>query len=146
LQYECPGESRGFRLSVCALQLAALPDARQKELQAEADRVGAFVGSASRSLPRIRYKQRAKGLGGAQNQSGGRAPAECSNSRRCKMRFRVDVNTLDGKLSFEKDAAEDAIVVAKGVAAKGSLGVTITDTADGTTYVPEDFDKLLRKA
>jgi hypothetical protein len=61
------------------------------------------------------------------------------------MRFRVDVNTRDGKLSFQKDAAVDAIEVAKGVAAKGSLGVTITDTVDGTRYVPEDFDKLLRK-
>ena len=59
------------------------------------------------------------------------------------MRFRIDVNTLDGKLSFEKESAADAVEVAKG--AKGSLGVAITDTADGTTYAPEDFDALLRK-
>ena len=61
------------------------------------------------------------------------------------MRFRVDVNSLDGKLSFEKDAVAQAVEVAKGVAEKGSLGVTITDTTDGTTYTPEDFAKLLRK-
>ena len=61
------------------------------------------------------------------------------------MRFRIDVNTLDGRLSFEKDAPADAVDVAKS-AQKGSLDVTITDTADGTTYAPEDFDKLLRKA
>ena len=61
------------------------------------------------------------------------------------MRFRIDVNTLDGRLSFEKDAPADAVEVAKG-ARKGSLGVTITDTADGTTYAPEDFDKLLKKS
>jgi hypothetical protein len=60
------------------------------------------------------------------------------------MRFRIDVNTLDGKLSFQKDKAADAVEVAKG--AKDSLGVTITDTADGMTYVPDDFDALLRKA
>ena len=59
------------------------------------------------------------------------------------MRFRIDVNTLDGKLSFQKDTAADAVEVAKG--AKDSLGVTITDTADGTTHAPEDFDALLRK-
>jgi hypothetical protein len=58
------------------------------------------------------------------------------------MRFRIDVNTLDGKLSFEKETAPDAVAVAKG--ARDSLGVTITDTADGTTYAPEDFDRLLR--
>ena len=60
------------------------------------------------------------------------------------MRFRIDVNTLDGRLSFEKEAPADAVDVAKG-AEQGSLGVTITDTADGTSYGPEDFDKLLRK-
>jgi hypothetical protein len=60
------------------------------------------------------------------------------------MRFRIDVNTLDGRLSFEKDAPADAVEVARG-AEKGSLGVTITDTVNGTTYAPEDFDKLLRK-
>jgi hypothetical protein len=60
-----------------------------------------------------------------------------------EMRYRVDVNTLDGKLSFEKESVADAVAVAKG--ATDSLGVTITDTADGTTYRPEDFDRLLRK-
>jgi hypothetical protein len=60
------------------------------------------------------------------------------------MRFRIDVNTLDGKLSFEKESAVDAVEVAKG--AQDSLGVTITDTADGTTYARQDFDALLRKA
>jgi hypothetical protein len=60
------------------------------------------------------------------------------------MRFRVDVNTLDGKLSFERQSAADAIEVARG--AKDSFGVTITDTADGKTYAPDDFDALLRKA
>jgi hypothetical protein len=59
------------------------------------------------------------------------------------MRFRIDVNTLDGKLSLEKESAVDAVEVANG--AKDSLGVTITDTADGTTYGPEAFDALLRK-
>lgn len=61
------------------------------------------------------------------------------------MRFRVDVNTMDGKLSFEKDAPVDALEVAMGFADKGNLGVTITDTKDQTTYVLRDFDKLLRK-
>ena len=60
------------------------------------------------------------------------------------MRFRIDMNTLDGKLSFEKESALDAIAVAEG--AKDSLGVIITDTADATTYAPDDFDTLLRKA
>ena len=60
------------------------------------------------------------------------------------MRFRIDVNTLDGKLSFQKESALDAVEVAKG--AKDSLGVTITDTADGMSYAPEDFDKLLKKS
>jgi hypothetical protein len=57
------------------------------------------------------------------------------------MRFRIEVNTLDGKLVFEKDKVVDAAEVAKG--AKDSLGVTITDTSDGTTY--DDVDELLRK-
>ena len=61
------------------------------------------------------------------------------------MRFRIDVNTLDGKLSFEKEAPVDALEVAMGFADKGNLGVTITDTADGTTYAPKEFDALLRK-
>lgn len=61
------------------------------------------------------------------------------------MRFRIDVNTMDGKLSFEKEAPVDAVEVAMGFADKGSLGVTITDTEDQTTYVLQDFDELLRK-
>jgi hypothetical protein len=55
------------------------------------------------------------------------------------MRFRVDVSTLDGKLSFEKDAPADALAVAQG--ASESLGITITDTQDGQAYSPEDFGK-----
>ena len=53
------------------------------------------------------------------------------------MRFRVDVSTLDGKMSYERDAPADALAVAEG--AKISLGVTITDTQEGKTYSPEDF-------
>ena len=59
------------------------------------------------------------------------------------MRFRVDVNTLDGKLVFEKDKVADAVAVAR--SGKVSLGVTITDTSDGKTYGLEDLDELLRK-
>ncbi len=53
------------------------------------------------------------------------------------MRFRVDVNTLDGKLSYERDTPADALAVAEG--GRESLGVTITDTEEGKTYSPEDF-------
>ena len=55
------------------------------------------------------------------------------------MRFRIDVNTLDGKLSYERDTAGDAIEVAEG--AKESLGVKITDTREGKSYSPEEFRK-----
>lgn len=55
------------------------------------------------------------------------------------MRFRVDVNTLDGKMSYERDTPADALHVAEG--GKQSLGVTITDTEDGKTYSPEEFRK-----
>jgi hypothetical protein len=55
------------------------------------------------------------------------------------MRFRIDVSTLDGKLSYERDAPDDALAVAEG--GKDSLGVTITDTAEGKTYSPEEFRK-----
>ena len=51
------------------------------------------------------------------------------------MRFRIDVNTLGGKVSFEKDTAADAFEVAKGT----NLGVTIADTTDSTTYSLEEF-------
>jgi len=55
------------------------------------------------------------------------------------MRFRVDVNTLDGKLSYERDTPSDALEVAEG--GKQSLGVTIADTQEGKTYSPEEFRK-----
>ena len=53
------------------------------------------------------------------------------------MRFRVEVNTLDGKLSYERDTPSDVLDVAEG--GKQSLGVTITDTQEGKTYGPEEF-------
>ena len=55
------------------------------------------------------------------------------------MRFRIDVRTLDGKLSYDRDTPADALHVAEG--GKESLGVTITDTQDGKMYSPEDFRK-----
>ena len=55
------------------------------------------------------------------------------------MRFRIEVNTLDGKLSYERDTAADALAVAQG--GKVSLGVTITDTEDGKRYSAEEFAK-----
>jgi hypothetical protein len=55
------------------------------------------------------------------------------------MRFRIDVNTLDGKLSYERDTPADAIAIAEG--GKESLGVTITDTEEGKPYTPEEFRK-----
>lgn len=55
------------------------------------------------------------------------------------MRFRIDVNSLDGKLSYERDTPDDAINVAEG--GKQSLGVTITDTQEGKTYSPDEFRK-----
>jgi hypothetical protein len=57
------------------------------------------------------------------------------------MRFRVEVSTLDGKLSFERDTAADALAVAEG--GKESLGVTIIDTETGETYSREAFVKRL---
>jgi hypothetical protein len=53
------------------------------------------------------------------------------------MRFRIDVSTLDGKLSYERDTPADALAVAEG--GKESLGVTITDTQEDKTYSPEEF-------
>jgi hypothetical protein len=53
------------------------------------------------------------------------------------MRFRIEVRTLDGKLSYERDIASDALHVAEG--GKESLGVTITDTQDDKTYSLEEF-------
>jgi hypothetical protein len=55
------------------------------------------------------------------------------------MRFRIDVNTLDGKMSYERDNPSDALHVAEG--GKDSLGVTITDTTDGKSYGLEEFRK-----
>lgn len=55
------------------------------------------------------------------------------------MRFRIDVSTLDGKLSYERDTPSDALDVAAG--ARESLGLTITDTQEGKTYSPDDFRK-----
>lgn len=60
------------------------------------------------------------------------------------MRFRIDVNTLDGKLSFQKDAPGDALDIAKG--AKANLGVTITDTRDARAYSPQEFEARFLKA
>jgi hypothetical protein len=55
------------------------------------------------------------------------------------MRFRIEVNTLDGKMAYERDTAADALAVAEG--AKVSLGVSITDTQDGERYSAEEFAK-----
>ena len=55
------------------------------------------------------------------------------------MRFRIDVRTLDGKLSYERDAAADALAVAEGAAE--SLGVSVTDTESGETFSVRDFRK-----
>ncbi len=55
------------------------------------------------------------------------------------MRFRIDVNTLDGKLSYERDGPSDALQVAEG--GRQSLGVTITDTREGRSYSPDEFAK-----
>jgi hypothetical protein len=53
------------------------------------------------------------------------------------MRFRIEVNTLDGKLSYEREAPSEALQVAEG--ARQSLGVRITDASDGKSYTPEEF-------
>jgi len=55
------------------------------------------------------------------------------------MRFRIDVSTLDGKLSYERDTPSDALHVAEG--GKESLGVTITDTQDDKTYSADEFQR-----
>ena len=54
-------------------------------------------------------------------------------------RFLIEVNTLDGKLAYERETAADALAVAEG--AKLSLGVTITDTGTGERYSGEEFAK-----
>ena len=53
------------------------------------------------------------------------------------MRFRIEVNTLDGKLSYEREIAADALAVAEG--GQQSLGVRIVDVEDGRTYSVEEF-------
>jgi hypothetical protein len=53
------------------------------------------------------------------------------------MRFRIEVNTLDGKLSYERETAADALAVAEG--GRQSLGVRIIDGEDGSTYSVEEF-------
>jgi len=55
------------------------------------------------------------------------------------MRFRIEVNTLDGKLTYERDSSADALAVAEG--GKQSLGVRIVDSEDGKTYSVEEFKK-----
>jgi hypothetical protein len=55
------------------------------------------------------------------------------------MRFRIDVNSLDGKMSYERETVTEALHVAEG--GKQSLGVKITDTENGQTYSPDDFRK-----
>jgi hypothetical protein len=55
------------------------------------------------------------------------------------MRFCIEVRTLDGKLSYERETAADALAVAEG--GKVSLGVTITDTEDGKRYTTDEFRK-----
>jgi hypothetical protein len=56
---------------------------------------------------------------------------------RAGMRFRIDVSTLDGKLSYERDTPADALAVAEG--GRDSLGIAITDTQEGKTYSAEEF-------
>ena len=53
------------------------------------------------------------------------------------MRFRIDVSTLDGKLSYERDTPAEALEVAE--AGKESLGVRIIDGEDGKGYTVEEF-------
>jgi len=53
------------------------------------------------------------------------------------MRFRIEVNTLDGKLSYERETVADALAVAEG--GRQSLGIRIVDAEDGKTYSVEEF-------
>ncbi len=50
--------------------------------------------------------------------------------------FRIEVNTLDGKLSYERSTASAALQVAE--AGEDSLGVTIVDEG-GESYTVEQF-------
>ena len=54
-------------------------------------------------------------------------------------RFRIEVNTLDGKLAYERETVADALAVAEG--GKVSLGVTIIDNETNTAYSPGEFAK-----
>ena len=54
-----------------------------------------------------------------------------------EIRFRIEVRTLDGKLSYERETPVDALHVAEG--GEESLGVTITDIQHDKTYSPEEF-------
>ncbi len=53
------------------------------------------------------------------------------------MRFRIEVNTLDGKLTYERDNPADALAVAEG--GKESLGVRIVDNSDNKSYAVDEF-------
>lgn len=53
------------------------------------------------------------------------------------MRFRIEVNTLDGKLSYERENPDDALTVAE--RGRESLGVRIVDGNDGKAYTIEEF-------
>ena len=53
------------------------------------------------------------------------------------MRFKINVNTLDGKLSYGRETASEALEVAEG--GKQSLGVTIIDAEEGKSYSPDEF-------
>jgi hypothetical protein len=53
------------------------------------------------------------------------------------LRFRIEVSTLDGKLSYERETPADALEVAEG--GKQSLGVSIIDNEGGRSYSVEEF-------
>lgn len=56
---------------------------------------------------------------------------------KAEMRFRIEINTLDGKLAYERDNSAEALAVAEG--GKESLGVRIVDGEDGKAYTIEEF-------
>jgi hypothetical protein len=62
-----------------------------------------------------------------------------AHAQEVAMRFRIDVSTLDGKLSYTRATAAEALDVAEG--GKQSLGVTITDIEEGRAYSPDEFRK-----
>jgi hypothetical protein len=53
------------------------------------------------------------------------------------MRFRIEVNTLDGKMTYDRENSADALAVAEG--GKDSLGVRIVDSEDNKSYTVEEF-------